>query len=148
MNAVLRETMDALGLTDAVIELGLAFDIGSGAKRLSLAQQQKLALGRALVKRPDLLIVNRALAALDAQRAGCDGHARARLFARRRRPALRGLLGAEPSRRRAMVRPGADIRERARSRIRRCATKTAEEDTRAGAREIATAVGDAGRDRG
>ncbi len=65
VNAVLRETMDALGLTDAVIELGLSFDIGSGAKRLSLAQQQKLSLARALVKRPDLLIVNRALAALD-----------------------------------------------------------------------------------
>jgi putative ABC transport system ATP-binding protein len=66
VNALLRETMDALDLTGAVIELGLTFDIGSGAKRLSLAQQQKLALGRALVKRPDLLIVNRALAALDA----------------------------------------------------------------------------------
>jgi putative ABC transport system ATP-binding protein len=58
--------MDALRLTDTVIELGLTFDIGSGAKRLSLSQQQKLALGRALLKRPDLLIVNRALAALDA----------------------------------------------------------------------------------
>jgi putative ABC transport system ATP-binding protein len=66
VNALLRETMDALSLTDAIIELGLTFDIGSGAKRLSLAQQQKLALGRALAKRPDLLIVNRALAALDA----------------------------------------------------------------------------------
>jgi putative ABC transport system ATP-binding protein len=66
VNALLRETMDALDLTGPIIDLGLAFDIGSGAKRLSLAQQQKLALGRALVKRPDLLIVNRALAALDA----------------------------------------------------------------------------------
>jgi putative ABC transport system ATP-binding protein len=58
--------MDALGLTGSVIALGLAFDIGSGAKRLSLAQQQKLAVARALLKRPDLLVVNRALAALDA----------------------------------------------------------------------------------
>jgi putative ABC transport system ATP-binding protein len=66
VNAVLRETMDALRLTETVVELGLAFDIGSGGKRLSLAQQQKLALARALVKRPDLLIVNRALTALDA----------------------------------------------------------------------------------
>jgi putative ABC transport system ATP-binding protein len=66
VNSLLRETMDALRLTDTVIELGLAFDIGSGAKRLSLSQQQKLALGRALLKRPDLLIVNRALSALDA----------------------------------------------------------------------------------
>jgi putative ABC transport system ATP-binding protein len=66
VNALLRETMDALSLTDTVIELGLAFDIGSGAKRLSQAQQQKVALGRALIKRPDVLIVNRALASLDA----------------------------------------------------------------------------------
>jgi putative ABC transport system ATP-binding protein len=66
VSAILRETMDALDLTTAVIELGLDFDIGSGAKRLSLAQQQKLALGRALLKRPDLLIVNRAIASLDA----------------------------------------------------------------------------------
>ena len=66
VNALLRETMDALDLTGTIIDLGLAFDIGSGAKRLSLAQQQKLALARALIKRPDLLIVNRALAALDA----------------------------------------------------------------------------------
>jgi len=65
VNTLLRETMDALELTGPIIELGLSFDIGSGAKRLSLAQQQKLSLARALVKRPDLLIVNRALAALD-----------------------------------------------------------------------------------
>lgn len=66
VNAILRETMDALSLTGTIIELGLAFDIGSGGKRLSLSQQQKLSLARGLLKRPDLLIVNRALAALDA----------------------------------------------------------------------------------
>jgi len=66
VNAILRETMDALSLTDTVIDIGLGFDIGSGGKRLSLAQQQKVALARALVKRPDVLIVNRGLAALDA----------------------------------------------------------------------------------
>jgi putative ABC transport system ATP-binding protein len=66
VNAILRSTMDERDLTGTVIELGLAFDIGSGAKRLSLSQQQKLGLARSLVKRPDLLIVNRALAALDA----------------------------------------------------------------------------------
>jgi putative ABC transport system ATP-binding protein len=66
VNVLLRETMDALELTATVIDVGLEFDIGSGAKRLSLAQQQKVVLARALLKRPDLLIVNRALAALDA----------------------------------------------------------------------------------
>ena len=112
MNALLRETMDALDLTDAVIELGLAFDIGSGAKRLSLAQQQKLALGRALVKRPDLLIVNRALAALDANAQDATVTRVLDYSRADGGPAFRGVLGAEPSRRRAMVRPGADIRER------------------------------------
>ena len=96
VNALLRETMDALDLTGTVIELGLAFDIGSGAKRLSLAQQQKLALARALVKRPDLLIVNRALAALDANAQDATV-TRVLDFARsRRRAGLRGILGAEP----------------------------------------------------
>jgi putative ABC transport system ATP-binding protein len=65
VSAILRETMDALNLTGTVIELGLGFDIGSGGKRLSLAQQQKVVLARALVKRPDFLIVNRSLTALD-----------------------------------------------------------------------------------
>ena len=60
--------------------------VGSGGKRLSIAQRQKLALARALIKRPDLPVVNRALTALgmDGQRrviddvlrkaAGEDGH--------------------------------------------------------------------------
>ena len=66
VSLLIRETMDALGLTGTVLELGLAYDIGSGGKRLSHAQQQKVALGRAILKRPDFLVVNRALAALDA----------------------------------------------------------------------------------
>ena len=66
ISALLRNMMDELGLTAIVINLGLAFDHGSGAKRLSGTQQQKLALARAIAKRPDLLIVNRALSTLDA----------------------------------------------------------------------------------
>jgi putative ABC transport system ATP-binding protein len=66
ISALLRNMMDELGLTDIVINLGLGFDHGSGAKRLSGTQQQKLALARAVIKRPDLLIVNRALSTLDA----------------------------------------------------------------------------------
>lgn len=65
-NAILRETMDELGLSSLIIDLGMESDIGSGAKRLSAAQRQKLGLGRALIKRPDLLIVNRALSAIDS----------------------------------------------------------------------------------
>lgn len=66
-NALLHETLDALDLSPTIIALGLEMDIGSGAKRLSPAQRQKLALARALLKRPDLLVVNRALSALDGE---------------------------------------------------------------------------------
>ncbi len=66
-NTLLHETLDALDLSPTIVALGLEMDIGSGAKRLSPAQRQKLALARALLKRPDLLVVNRALSALDGE---------------------------------------------------------------------------------
>ncbi|MCQ0987049.1 ABC transporter transmembrane domain-containing protein [Jiella marina] len=67
INTVLSETLEETGLSGLVFELGLAFDIGSGAKRLSSGQQQKLTLARAVLKRPDLLVLNRPLAALDGE---------------------------------------------------------------------------------
>ncbi|MDQ4062265.1 MAG: ABC transporter ATP-binding protein, partial [Pseudomonadota bacterium] len=60
-----RAVLDELGLRDQIIAAGLNFNIGSGGKRLSASQRQKLGLARALLKRPDFLIVNRALSALD-----------------------------------------------------------------------------------
>ncbi|MBB4003693.1 MAG: ABC transporter transmembrane domain-containing protein [Aurantimonas endophytica] len=65
INEVLVATLYDTGLAEVVFEIGLDFDIGSGAKRLSAGQQQKLALARALLKRPDLLVLNRPLSALD-----------------------------------------------------------------------------------
>lgn len=62
---LIAELLDDLGLRPAVIEVGLDYQIGVGAARLTVAQRQKLALARNLVKRPDLLIVNDALAVLD-----------------------------------------------------------------------------------
>ncbi len=67
INAVLSETLRETGLYDVVFDLGLNFDIGSGAKRLAASQQQKLTLARALLKRPDLLVLNRPLSALDGE---------------------------------------------------------------------------------
>jgi putative ABC transport system ATP-binding protein len=66
VNTVLRETLEELDLIGDIIDLGLTFDIGAGAKRLPLFFQQKLALARAILKRPDLLIVNRAISALES----------------------------------------------------------------------------------
>ncbi|MBI1384516.1 MAG: ABC transporter ATP-binding protein [Rhizobiales bacterium] len=58
----IAEILDELGMRDVVFDAGLSFEVGSGGKRLTQQQRQKLALARALLKRPDLLIVNRAFA--------------------------------------------------------------------------------------
>ena len=54
-------------LRDEVFQVGLNFNVGNGGKRLNVSQRQKLSLARALIKKPDILIVNRALTALDSR---------------------------------------------------------------------------------
>jgi ABC-type transport system involved in cytochrome bd biosynthesis fused ATPase/permease subunit len=63
---VLREVLDALSLRSAVIDVGLGYNVGTAGSRLSPAQRQRAAMTRALLKRPDLLILNEATTALDA----------------------------------------------------------------------------------
>ncbi|MFQ5972467.1 MAG: ABC transporter transmembrane domain-containing protein [Alphaproteobacteria bacterium] len=65
VGALITETLDALGLRGSVMEAGLDFQVGVGGSRLSTVQRQKLAFARALLKRPDLLIVNEAASVLD-----------------------------------------------------------------------------------
>jgi len=67
VGALMREVLDQLDVRDLIIEAGLAFHAGAGGKRLSTGQRQKLGLARALIKEPDLLVVNGALANLDDQ---------------------------------------------------------------------------------
>jgi ABC-type multidrug transport system fused ATPase/permease subunit len=67
VGALIEEVLDALGLRRQVIDLGLEFSVGIGGGRLSAAQRQKLAIGRALLKRPDILILDQASAVLDPQ---------------------------------------------------------------------------------
>jgi putative ABC transport system ATP-binding protein len=63
----IRTVLRELSLRDEVFEVGLDFNVGTGGKRLTSLQRQKIGMARALLKRPDLLIVNRALASLDAR---------------------------------------------------------------------------------
>jgi len=62
---LLSEVLDEMGLRSGVIEAGLGFDIGVGGARLTVQQRQKLILARTLLKRPDILVMSDALAALD-----------------------------------------------------------------------------------
>ena len=61
----MTEVLDDLGLRATVIEAGLDYGVGIGGKRLTGSQRQKIGLARALLKQPDVLIVNDALAAMD-----------------------------------------------------------------------------------
>jgi putative ABC transport system ATP-binding protein len=60
-----RATLDELSLSDDVMLFGLDFPVGVAGARLSAAQRQKLGLARAVLKRPDLLILSEAGNALD-----------------------------------------------------------------------------------
>jgi len=60
------DVLDELNLREAVIEVGLDYFVGVGGARLSQAQRQKLSIGRALLKRSDIIMINEATATFEA----------------------------------------------------------------------------------
>ena len=74
VGAVVDTIMDDLGLRQAVVQAALEIPSGIGGGRLSPTVRQKIALARAVLKQPRLLIIDEALTAL-------DGASRARLLA-------------------------------------------------------------------
>ncbi|MEL6734991.1 MAG: ABC transporter transmembrane domain-containing protein [Pseudomonadota bacterium] len=67
VQTAIRELLVEEGLSDALFKVGLDFDMGTGGKRLSENQRQRINLARALMKNPDLMIINRGLNALDSR---------------------------------------------------------------------------------
>jgi hypothetical protein len=65
ITALVRELLDELGLRPLVVTIGLDYHVGVGGARLAIADRQKIALVRALLKRPELLVVDQAVAAMD-----------------------------------------------------------------------------------
>ncbi|MBT3372769.1 MAG: ABC transporter ATP-binding protein [Rhodospirillaceae bacterium] len=66
VGALISEVVEEQGLHEAVAEVGLNFEVGIAGSRLSTAQRQKLALARALLKRPDILILSESTTSLDS----------------------------------------------------------------------------------
>jgi len=66
VGAVIREAVGSLDMVHDLMEVGLDFQVGIAGSRLSAAQRQKVAIARCILKRPDILIVDSATAALDS----------------------------------------------------------------------------------
>ncbi|MEM7067650.1 MAG: ABC transporter transmembrane domain-containing protein [Pseudomonadota bacterium] len=67
VSGAIQDLLNELNLTDDVFRIGLTFNVGSGGKRLSETQRQKLHLARALLKNPDIIIVKQALNSLGSR---------------------------------------------------------------------------------
>lgn len=67
---MVRQALAESGALEQVLACGLGFEIGAGGRNLALAERQQIALARALLRQPDLLVVNRALSALGARAQG------------------------------------------------------------------------------
>ncbi len=65
IGALLRRILDELNLRSLVLKIGLNYQVGTGGARMSIPDRQKIAIGRALIKRPTVLILDQAAAVLD-----------------------------------------------------------------------------------
>ena len=62
---LMLDVVTEVGLKDELVGLGLESSVGSSGSSLTPSERQKLVLGRALLKKPEILIVNEALSTLD-----------------------------------------------------------------------------------
>ncbi|QDZ00593.1 ABC transporter ATP-binding protein [Nitratireductor mangrovi] len=64
--AAVQELISRTGISNGLLDAGLDFEMGNGGRRLSEMQRQKLRVARALIKKPDIIIFNEVLGAMDA----------------------------------------------------------------------------------
>ncbi len=65
IGAVLADVVQEMSLRSAIIAVGLNFAVGSAGARLNATQRQKLCIARAIIKKPDVLILNQATSSFD-----------------------------------------------------------------------------------
>jgi len=65
VRALVSEVLNEAGLRDSIVDVGLEHQVGVAGGRLSAVQRQKVAFARAIVKKPDLLVINQALSVFD-----------------------------------------------------------------------------------
>jgi putative ABC transport system ATP-binding protein len=65
IGALLRQVLDELGLRPLVTGIGLEYQVGTGGARLAASDRQKVAIARALLKRPAVLVLDHAASMLD-----------------------------------------------------------------------------------
>ena len=65
VNKLMMSVLEESGMTSLLLELGLKTAVGLGGSRLPQAQRQKIALARALMKKPKVLIINQGLSSLN-----------------------------------------------------------------------------------
>jgi putative ABC transport system ATP-binding protein len=65
INALVREVAAEVGMNADLVQLGLRFEVGNGGSRLSYSQRQRLAIARAMLKNPDILVFNEPTSGLD-----------------------------------------------------------------------------------
>jgi len=68
VNAIVEEVISANELRGVVMEAGLDYHVGLSGSRLSAMQRQKIAIARALIKRPHILILDEAVGALETDK--------------------------------------------------------------------------------
>ena len=73
VGVLIREVISELDLRHTVAEVGLQYNVGIAGARLSSAQRQRLALARATLKRPDVLL-------LFEPTSGMDGASQTRIM--------------------------------------------------------------------
>jgi putative ABC transport system ATP-binding protein len=64
-NEILLSVLKKQRIVDRMILLAIAYPVGVGGSRLSHSERQKIVLARSLIKKPDILVCNDALSAID-----------------------------------------------------------------------------------